>query len=74
MQCGRGMCSTLPLMPDQVHVLRSRFAVCGTASGRFNVAGIPGDRIPCRVLGIAGVLAEDREPVSATRAVSRMSE
>lgn len=62
----KGMFSMLPLTPDQMHVLRSRFAVYGTASGRFNVAGIPADRIPCLARGIAGVLAEDREPVHAT--------
>ncbi|MFD9359861.1 aromatic amino acid transaminase [Streptomyces sp. NPDC060031] len=63
----KGMFSMLPLTPDQMHGLRSRFAVYGTTSGLFNIAGIPAHRIPCLARGIAGVLAEDREAVSASR-------
>ncbi|WP_371619399.1 aromatic amino acid transaminase [Streptomyces sp. NBC_00454] len=56
----KGMFSMLPLTPDQMIRLRSRFAVYGTTAGRVNIAGIPADRIPCLAQGIAGVLGEAR--------------
>ncbi|MFE2283451.1 aromatic amino acid transaminase [Streptomyces sp. NPDC059443] len=54
----KGMFSMLPLTPEQMIRLRSRYAVYGTTSGRVNIAGIGADRIPCLAQGIAGVLGE----------------
>ncbi|MEV7521973.1 aromatic amino acid transaminase [Streptomyces sp. NPDC091371] len=52
----KGMFSMLPLAAPQMLALRREFAIYGTASGRVNIAGIPGDRIPCLARGIAAVM------------------
>ncbi|MFB6614634.1 aromatic amino acid transaminase [Streptomyces sp. NPDC085524] len=53
----KGMFSMLPLTPAQMLVLRREFAIYGTTSGRVNIAGLPGDRIPRLAHGIAAVMA-----------------
>ncbi|MEU9039302.1 aromatic amino acid transaminase [Streptomyces sp. NPDC048352] len=53
----RGMFSMLPLTAQEMLRLRREYAIYGTTAGRINIAGIPGDRIPCLARGIAGVLA-----------------
>ncbi|MFJ8016957.1 aromatic amino acid transaminase [Streptomyces sp. NPDC096339] len=52
----KGMFSMLPLTPPQMLALRREFAIYGTTSGRVNIAGLPGDRIPRLAQGIAAVM------------------
>ncbi|MET8330162.1 aminotransferase class I/II-fold pyridoxal phosphate-dependent enzyme [Streptomyces sp. NPDC005181] len=52
----KGMFSMLPLMPDQMRRLRGQFGIYGTNSGRINIAGVSGHRIPYLAQGIAAVL------------------
>ncbi|WP_405677659.1 aromatic amino acid transaminase [Streptomyces sp. NBC_00868] len=56
----KGMFSMLPLTAAQMLRLRREFAVYGTTSGRFNIAGIPGHRIPRLAQAVAAVLGEGR--------------
>ncbi|MFE3554561.1 aromatic amino acid transaminase [Streptomyces sp. NPDC059193] len=58
----KGMFSMLPLTPGQMHELRARHAVYGTASGRINIAGIAGHRIPRLAQAVAAVLDEAPAP------------
>lgn len=52
----KGMFSMLPLTAEQMRELRTRHAVYGTTSGRINIAGIAGHRIPGLARSVAAVL------------------
>ncbi len=52
----KGMFSMLPLTAGQMLELRRRHAVYGTTSGRINIAGIAGHRIPRLAQAVAAVL------------------
>lgn len=58
----KGMFSMLPLTAEQVLDLRLRYAVYGTTSGRINIAGIPGHRIPRLAQAVAAVLGPAHAP------------
>ncbi|WKX71002.1 amino acid aminotransferase [Streptomyces sp. XD-27] len=58
----KGMFSTLPLTGDHMLGLRREFAIYGTTSGRINIAGISGHRIPYLAQGIAAVLGAADAP------------
>ncbi|MFG3037539.1 MULTISPECIES: amino acid aminotransferase [unclassified Streptomyces] len=52
----KGMFSMLPLTPERMRGMRRRSGVYGTTSGRINIAGVPGHRIPFLARGIADAL------------------
>ncbi|WP_406365797.1 aromatic amino acid transaminase [Streptomyces sp. NBC_01546] len=58
----KGMFSMLRLTADQMLELRLRYAVYGTTSGRINIAGIPGHRIPRLAQAVAAVLDTAHAP------------
>ncbi|MFE5481541.1 aromatic amino acid transaminase [Streptomyces sp. NPDC056527] len=56
----KGMFSMLPLTPDRMALLRERFGIYGTTTGRINIAGVSAHRIPYLAQGIAAVLETPR--------------
>ncbi|MER6998181.1 aromatic amino acid transaminase [Streptomyces sp. NPDC000410] len=56
----KGMFSMLPLTPDQMRRMRRQSGIYGTSSGRINIAGVPGQRIPFLAQGIARALETPR--------------
>ncbi|MGR4880944.1 aromatic amino acid transaminase [Streptomyces sp. LARHCF249] len=58
----KGMFSMLPLTAEQMLELRHGHAVYGTTSGRINIAGIAGHRIPRLAQAVAAVLDAAHAP------------
>ncbi|MFD9406905.1 aromatic amino acid transaminase [Streptomyces sp. NPDC059989] len=63
----KGMFSMLPLSAEQMLRLRRQFAIYGTTSGRINIAGIPGHRIPFLAQGIAAVIGTGADAGAGAR-------
>lgn len=60
----KGMFSMLPLTPEEMGLLRERFGIYGTTTGRINIAGVSAHRIPYLAQGIAAVLETPRAMTS----------